>query len=340
MLTDGSQACATVVAPAKAHVIEVNVKHLSGLSIEVPPRSSSLGGTTFIPSTDGDNRGCWIDSYYSPPATPFAQSEDEHNGARHISFKRKFDFPMPKRRLDLAMTSPPVSPTNFRPDSNAFGTQPPMSTIQAEIYKIQDSNVSTSDISDPQILSGDSVNEIIMGLEDMSYNFPSTMLVPDSPAISSIRHRKSSKTSIPPTQLQPPTPPTPPALGSPFSNNFPRDDKSIRRRQTTNFSRPPRPPSTATTKTYPPIRQTQEPFEAYQHHTYTTPPVPPASPSLLAPPTCLSLIIRIPTRITLRTYYRTHIPHLHPLSNRDDQSAEETTRYTILDCYRNSIKSS
>ncbi|KAE9372808.1 hypothetical protein N431DRAFT_467043 [Stipitochalara longipes BDJ] len=232
---------ATCLAPVKAHVVDVNVNRPSGLSIHVPPRSSSLTGTTAIHVPSENNRDSWLYSAYSPPATPSQPwTSVRASPPKQNLSQSQFESCMPKRRLDLAMTSPPDSPTHG--SSGAFGAAP---AWQMPIYTEPEPQASSCQSIDGQAgLSTDAINDILISLENLTSHFPSGTLQPDTPCILAIR-----------TQLAPPFQQSnsPSAL---LSSCFPHQSapqpaSTLNRRKTTNFSKPRRSPSAATSKSCP-----------------------------------------------------------------------------------------
>lgn len=241
---------ATALAPAKAHVVDVNANCPSGLSIQVPPRSSSLAGTTIIHVPADDNRDSWMYSSYSPPATPSQLwTGDRNPSPKQNLFRRQFDPYLPKRRLDLAMTSPPFSPTTETAD--AF-TDPPVWKEPSTTCPDEKAygGHSTSD-TERAVLSADSINDILTALENLTSHFPSTTLQPDTPCILAIRSQLAPQS----TGSQPSKPSN--GIHSPLFLNHPAADAIVRRRKTTNFSKPRRLPSSATSKSCPTPRNTQ-----------------------------------------------------------------------------------
>jgi hypothetical protein len=249
-VTNNLKSRATALAPAKAHVVDVNVNRPSGLSIQVPPRSSSLAGTTVIHVPAGDNRDSWIYSSCSPPATP----SQPWTGVRNPSpkqnlFRRQFDPYLPKRRLDLAMTSPPLSPTTETADAlNIPSVWKELSTTCPDEKEF--GGDSTSD-TEQAVLSTDSINDILTALENLTSHFPSTTLQPDTPCILAIRSQLA-----PPSTVNQQSKPSN-GLHPPLFLGHPSADVIVRRRKTTNFSKPRRSPSTATSKSCPAPRSTQ-----------------------------------------------------------------------------------
>ncbi|ESZ93199.1 hypothetical protein SBOR_6431 [Sclerotinia borealis F-4128] len=168
--SDDFFACATALAPARAHVVQVNNKQSPRLSITIPGRSSSA-------------------------------TRSKHSD---FSALRKLTSRSPiKTSLigDLAMSSPPASPEE--PASNKF----PNNNQQ----KAAGSPVDPS----PTPASPDTILDIVAAIDECTSNFPTKMLLADTPCISSIRsHLKATSTTsaskssshhlIPP----PPPPPT------------------------------------------------------------------------------------------------------------------------------------
>ncbi|PMD32364.1 hypothetical protein L207DRAFT_640162 [Hyaloscypha variabilis F] len=238
---------ATCLTPLKAHVIDVNVNRPSGLSIHVPPRSSSLAGTTVIHIPSENNRDSWLYSAYSPPATPSQPwTGVRTSSSKQSMFQRQFESCMPKRRLDLAMTSPPDSPTHG--SSEAFSAAP---AWQMPMYPELETDSCQS--TDEQAgLSADTINDILISLENLTSHTPSRTLQPDTPCILAIR-----------TQLAPPSQQanlSHTLLTSCFPHQLGlQPEPTLIRRKTTNFSKPRRNPSSATSKSCPVPRNLAQP---------------------------------------------------------------------------------
>lgn len=172
---------------------------------------------------------------------------------------------MPKRRLDLAMTSPPDSPTHG--SSESFGAAPAWQIpiyAEPETYDCQGTDDQTG-------LSADTINEILVSLEHLTSHVPSGTLQPDTPCILAIR-----------TQLAPSSQQASPSNAL-FSSCFPRQfapqpEPTLNRRKTTNFSKPRRNPSSATSKSCPVPRNLAPPTPSLPnlHIPHSTPQSPEA----------------------------------------------------------------
>ncbi|KAH8759182.1 hypothetical protein BGZ57DRAFT_932373 [Hyaloscypha finlandica] len=237
---------ATCLAPVKAHVIDVNSNRPSDLSIQVPPRSSSLVGTTIIHVPSENNRDSWLYSAYSPPATPSQPWTCVQTSSSNPNlFEREFDPHMPKRRLDLAMTSPPDSPTHGYRD--ALGAPPTWRTPTSTSPEQKAYGGGQPTHADQAGLDAESINNILTALENLTSHLPSGTLQPDTPCIRAIRSQL-----IPPSATYQQSTPANALLLHPFPHpSPPPPDITLNRRKTTNFSKPRRMPSVATSKSCP-----------------------------------------------------------------------------------------
>ncbi|KAL5330509.1 hypothetical protein ACEPPN_000026 [Leptodophora sp. 'Broadleaf-Isolate-01'] len=171
-------ACATVLSPTKAHMVDVNTNRLSDESL--PPRVSSLDAPSSAILPVG-GRYSWASSDDSPPDTPTGECEFDDNR----SPCKEPQWVFLNRRVDLAMNSPPMSPKVF-PDP------PPASRIS---FSVMNAGIETDE--DPSVTSRWSYDSaaseqksnvnIITDLEDIVSGFPSNMLLPDTPCITEVR---------------------------------------------------------------------------------------------------------------------------------------------------------
>ncbi|KAJ8060761.1 hypothetical protein OCU04_011065 [Sclerotinia nivalis] len=167
--SDDSFACATALAPAKAQVVQVNHKQSPRLSITIPTRSTSI-------------------------------AKFKHSNSSAL---RKLTSRSPLKTSltdDLAMSSPPTSPEE--PAYKKF----PINNQEKVIHSPID--LSPTEFS-PTPASPDTILDIVAAIEESTSNFPSKMLLVDTPCISSIRsHLKAtSATNIESSQKSPPPPP-------------------------------------------------------------------------------------------------------------------------------------
>ena len=169
-----------MLKPAKAQVIDVNTNRPLTLptSLAVPPRSSSITRTG---SSDTLDRGrkSRLNFRDARSITPdyFACFPREREFDRH---SRASNSPQPFSRtgIDLAMSSPPISPTS-RIVNKMFATQgwastKPQSNDRDELIWCPRSR-------------RDSVCKIILNLEESIRDFPATTLLSDSQCVSSMR---------------------------------------------------------------------------------------------------------------------------------------------------------
>jgi hypothetical protein len=185
-------------------------------------------------------------------------------------FKRSIEADFTGRHMDLAMSSPPTTPMQFSrwPASQKSlpATRPsqiPVPTVRpTDPYRITSFQTYTEtlvDQSEQALVPNDS---IMVALEDFTSNFPSSMLLPETPWIIAIRDQlHEDSTAIPRT------PPT-------TSHPLPLSSHNISL-LTQNFASRPR------TSTYPPsslptpsIAYTCSPIPPPTHHAYFTSPAP------------------------------------------------------------------
>ncbi|KAB8298559.1 hypothetical protein EYC80_000738 [Monilinia laxa] len=138
--SDDFFACATALAPAKAHVVQVNHKP--------SPRLSSPRLSITIPQQ---------------PKINTSLKHSDSSALRKLTSRSSIN--------DLAMSSPPTSPEE--PTSNNFSNN-------------QQGLLSPIDLS-PTPASPDTILDIVAAIEDCTSNFPTKMLLADTPCISSIR---------------------------------------------------------------------------------------------------------------------------------------------------------
>jgi len=227
-------ACATVISPIKAQVIEVNTTRLSYETL--PPRTSSLNAPNSATLPVG--RYSWASSDDSAPDTP--RGEWEFDDSRSPCNEPQWVFP--NRRFDLAMNSPPMSPKIF-PDPPA-ASRFSYSVMSAGIETDEDPNMASRWSFDTTMSEDKSNIDIITDLEDIVSGFPINMLVPDTPCISDIR-----------LALNNTNPKSPSLDNSPrtkeFHFNFTNDRRSV-----ANFSRPRKTNNLTSSRSTPMIRPT------------------------------------------------------------------------------------
>lgn len=231
-------ACAAILAPTKANIVDVSLSPSSALSVKVPPRSSSLDSqpwpfTAALPNI----RTTWTSFVDSPPNTP----ADGNNSApsQKPSFSMKFQQMLPRRRIDLAMSSPPESPefaTLETPEISPRSTQ--SHALTEEVLQSRKFDTPAWPLRNESTLS-DSTAEILTSLEGWTANFPSEMLLPESSCIAAIRSRLSNTRSQTASYHRPSRPLLSPSPILDF--NAPPHTRSLRRRKTTDLSRHRRP---------------------------------------------------------------------------------------------------
>ncbi|KAK0110978.1 hypothetical protein ONS95_001359 [Cadophora gregata] len=223
-------ACATAVSPRKAQV--VNVNRFSDESY--PPRGSSLNAPSS--ATLPVERYSWASSDDSPPDTPTRELEFDDN--RSVCDEPEPQWIFPRRRLDLAMNSPPMSPKVFPdpPPASRFS----YSAMSAGIEVDEDPNPVSRWSFDSTMSEDKSTVHIITDLEDMVSGFPRNMLLPDTPCISEIRLGLSNTSSDLPS----------PTISHSSSESRSNDSHSI-----ANFSRPRRTNNNLTSSRSTPIVQ-------------------------------------------------------------------------------------
>jgi hypothetical protein len=142
------------------------------------------------------SRDSWFSFVDSPPITPATLVPKSDNPLQDSPFSRDTQSYLPRRRLDLAMTSPPLSPepANLTP---SYTSTPEMMNTQH-----------FDDQSWPLIsnTSQETTDEILSSLEECTTNFPSTMLLLDNPCIISIRSKLSRASSQRDKYRRPKTP--------------------------------------------------------------------------------------------------------------------------------------
>ncbi|KAL3419951.1 hypothetical protein PVAG01_08450 [Phlyctema vagabunda] len=175
---DEDLSCATALAPAKAHVVDMNRNF--DLNIIIPPRKSSLAqrGRKSRMVVRGD-RGPM------PPQQSAQLSDDDDLSPRYPSSERMGRSPAPRRQPDLAMASPPISP-EFSPTSattSSTTSRPePLPELKRPISFLSHRVRSKS----PQTASS-TIFDVVEALNRSVSGFPSTMLLLDAPCIALIR---------------------------------------------------------------------------------------------------------------------------------------------------------
>jgi hypothetical protein len=93
--------------------------------------------------------------------------------------RRRPSFPTP--RPDLAMPSPPQSPTSWYIDQSTITM--PLVDVQIQHNRRQDTDFDPA----PREAAGSSTQAIISVIDEYTSNFPSRMLLPDAPCVSEVR---------------------------------------------------------------------------------------------------------------------------------------------------------
>lgn len=163
------QACATALAPSKAQVVEVAGSKNLGLSIQIPPRSSSLGTKRSDVLMARMNRESWASfgeydtaqlpsvSFNSPARGPRSENHAEWSPSRA------------EGKPNVAMTSPPMSPA--------------ISNDGIFVSETLANPIITSELPH----DGDSLHMMISALENHITCFPSNMLLSDSRCTAALR---------------------------------------------------------------------------------------------------------------------------------------------------------
>ncbi|PQE15143.1 hypothetical protein CJF31_00007237 [Rutstroemia sp. NJR-2017a BVV2] len=181
-------ACATALAPAKAHVVHVNVKQSPPLSITIPTRSSSVPSRLNL-SDDSTVRH----------SKSYTKEQEECISLKQPSTK-SIRQSVSTTKVDLAMTSPPASPEPSVASTVTKSTRQPTTSSQTEHKRVPQFSAPTSS---PIASAPRSFSDIISTIEDSTTNFPSKMLLADTPCVSTIRsHLSSAKVSPQASKLQ------------------------------------------------------------------------------------------------------------------------------------------
>jgi hypothetical protein len=169
------------VPPSKAHVVDVSGKRLSGLSITIPPRSSSLTGTHPVPMTPDYSNRSWMDLDESP-TTP--ESWERHHFSCELGTSPICGFrpAPPARRLEMENLSPPASPSRYqhrRLDSR--DPSPRILPFSLESHRSESSKAASK-------LTPFSTTDTLTALEDSASDFPNNTLTHNTPCILGVRH--------------------------------------------------------------------------------------------------------------------------------------------------------
>jgi hypothetical protein len=150
---------------------------VSGVTVTVPPRISSL---RYPPTPDSGRKS----RVKLQEDTVSRAMEDNDNKSKQYQFAT-----FPGARPDLARTSPPESPV--------VDFQAPVDTHRITSFRTYPEAHSQLSLPRP----ADTLAALIHALEDNTWTFPTTMLLPDAPCLSTIRAylHPSHKTFSPPT---------------------------------------------------------------------------------------------------------------------------------------------
>ena len=189
------------MAPSKAQVVDVSGRRLSGVSVKVPPRSSSLMGTHPVPINPDFSNRSWM-NLDEAPNTPEFWERYHMAGELEISPTDGFQPAPPARRLEMEMLSPPTSPNQYQyhcPDSGE---------VSPGIFPFSPESHGSGGCQTASKLAPHSTADILAALEDSASDFPNTTLMHDTPCVLSLRDllQKStfSHSQTPTRQLLPP----------------------------------------------------------------------------------------------------------------------------------------
>ncbi|KAM3080850.1 hypothetical protein ACMFMG_004807 [Clarireedia jacksonii] len=183
--SDDFFACATALAPAKAQVVHVNVKPSPPLSITIPPRSSSVPRRVSRLNLSNDST--------IRHSKSFTKEQEESMSLKQSSTKSSRQS-VSTIKGDLAMTSPPATP-----EPPVISTAPNFSRQPTTSSQTEHKRVTQLHAPEPSSISSapQSFSDIISTIEDSTINFPSKMLLADTPCVSTIRSHLSSAKSSP-----------------------------------------------------------------------------------------------------------------------------------------------
>lgn len=222
------------------------------MSIEIPPRSSSLVGTRpelLTPDGGRKSRMAFRDSSSIDIDEPVSWNEDEFLISTQSWLSKP---PVQERHYDFAMTSPPPSPVPVQPDSYPLSLKAGNGRVAVDLHRNTDFQTYPEEIFCPVASREASVSRIIANLDESTSYGPSKLLLPDTPCISAIRTHLQQSSHLY-SQWQVPAP-----LPSPLSEGLdwrPRPNPPTARPTSLYFTSLRRTLSSRTSKTSPTSQQ-------------------------------------------------------------------------------------
>ncbi|RDW61304.1 hypothetical protein BP5796_11196 [Coleophoma crateriformis] len=244
--------CATALAPARAQV--VNVNRGNDLNIMIPPRSSSLArGNT--PSSVGRGRKSRMSvrNERRPRTTRYIAAWNEwHEDSDDSLDERVGRSEIPRDRLDLAMASPPVSPTQSIRSSASIVEQSNVADGRATFGRSGTSLYQAVNRPDSPHSPTSSVMNIVDAIEGAVNGFPSTMLLLDAPCLGQIRTHLRQCPAVSETH-SPHLSPFPTPAERRFHRSPLRGSRSHRKLRQPSLDRLQTRPLTPVSRTFPPL---------------------------------------------------------------------------------------